>query len=253
MSRAVKTDYEFDKKTFADLLSEAKGKRTQTEFAEQCQISLAHLNRYLNQKKDNPPIPTTIRHIADVAQGGVSYDELMRTAGYNPEKYREKFTTNRMQAWNMKQNCLNSIVSAFSQRSFEWRSLPQESLSFFSGDNGEIHFDWGVRLFDNDFIDNWYFKYKDFPDGDEFIDSLKSYYNDLLYCPLPPKTKLSIAVCTEQEYKDVKRLLPQMPFYISAVLVDEVNSVIIKEEYIKTALEQPDDVLNIYTLSDVKG
>lgn len=87
MSRKVDLDHNFDKDKFSELLQRACKGRTQAEFALDCSISNSYLNRYINKKKDHPPIPSTLKKIAMNSYNNVKYSELLQAAGYEPNNY----------------------------------------------------------------------------------------------------------------------------------------------------------------------
>jgi SOS regulatory protein LexA len=72
----------FDKKKFAEQLEMAKGNRSINEYARECGISAAHISRLLRQMIDTPPSPETIEKLAEKAYNGITYYQLMQSAGY---------------------------------------------------------------------------------------------------------------------------------------------------------------------------
>lgn len=73
----------FNKDTFAQLLDKAKGKdRSINRFALESSISAAHISRLLRGMINTPPGPDTIKQLAEVANNGVTYEQLMESAGY---------------------------------------------------------------------------------------------------------------------------------------------------------------------------
>lgn len=83
MSKAVPRDREFDKKRFADLLIDIIKPMTQKQFAQECGLNPAYLNRLIKMANDNPPTPSTIRKIANFADSEMVYDQLLEYAGYS--------------------------------------------------------------------------------------------------------------------------------------------------------------------------
>ena len=72
----------FDKERFADLLDKAKGDRSINKYAEECDISAAHISRFLRQMISTPPTPETISKLSSKAYNDVSYRDLMEAAGH---------------------------------------------------------------------------------------------------------------------------------------------------------------------------
>ncbi len=76
------------KKEVADLIEKAKGKnRSYADYAKLTGVSTASFSRM--KKGDYLPSPKTIRNLTSEAadpQGGVTYDEMMRAAGYVTEE-----------------------------------------------------------------------------------------------------------------------------------------------------------------------
>lgn len=87
MSRAPKLDMDFNKTKFAEDLATACGSRTQREYAKLSGVTPGYLSMFLNKKCDNPPTPATIQRFALNAENGISYGQLLESAGYDPLKY----------------------------------------------------------------------------------------------------------------------------------------------------------------------
>ncbi len=94
MARLPKRDYGFDPIGFAELIKRAKGPRTQIEFSADTGLSITHINKYINARWETPPSPAAIRKIARDARDNVTYSDLMRSAGYNPNIYMESESEN---------------------------------------------------------------------------------------------------------------------------------------------------------------
>lgn len=88
MRRKELTDYPFNKESFKEVIIKARGERSQAEFAEDCDLSYAYLNKYANGKLLDAPTIGTLKKIA-VATKTVSYEELLTAAGYDAEKYKD--------------------------------------------------------------------------------------------------------------------------------------------------------------------
>ncbi len=87
MSRAVKTDYQFNKDEFARLLRFALGTLSYDDFASKAGISKATVSQYIRSNRDTPPTPQIIKKIVDASDGRILYKDILFIAGYSPEKY----------------------------------------------------------------------------------------------------------------------------------------------------------------------
>ena len=76
----------FDKERFSSLLKQAVGSRTQVAFSLQCGISNSYLSKYINKLMETPPIPNTLKKIADNAENNVTIDDLISAAGYDSDE-----------------------------------------------------------------------------------------------------------------------------------------------------------------------
>lgn len=88
MRRTVKPDFEFDKVKFAELLQKAKGTLSLNSFAENCNVSVSYMCKYLKAKFNDPPTPSTLKKISIYSETqGVSYEKLLNASGYEADKY----------------------------------------------------------------------------------------------------------------------------------------------------------------------
>ena len=72
----------FDKKAFAKLLTLALGKRSINQYERDSGVSAAHISRLMRELVDTPPSPQTIEKLSAKAHNEVSYEDLMKAAGY---------------------------------------------------------------------------------------------------------------------------------------------------------------------------
>ena len=85
------TNENYDKNAYAELLRKAMGSgRSQRDFAKDAGISIPHMNKMLNGRFDAAPNKSTLRKIAKVAQGGVTFTELLKVCGYEVSPEDEK-------------------------------------------------------------------------------------------------------------------------------------------------------------------
>lgn len=88
MSRAVKTDFEFNKSEFIKLLNKAKGSLSLTAFASNCNTSVSYMCKHLRGQMKCPPTPKTLKKISNFSEiQGVSYEDLLEAAGYSVNIY----------------------------------------------------------------------------------------------------------------------------------------------------------------------
>lgn len=72
----------FNAELLSDLIKQAQGDISLNNFARQCKISSSTLSRIVNKLNSCAPSPSTLQKIAACAHNGVTYDELMKAAGY---------------------------------------------------------------------------------------------------------------------------------------------------------------------------
>lgn len=76
----------FDKQRLSTLLWKAQGDRTREKFSQDAGISLTQVSKLVKGIADGPPRPITLRKIADIAQNGITYNDLMDACGYSSLK-----------------------------------------------------------------------------------------------------------------------------------------------------------------------
>lgn len=72
----------FNAELLSDLIKKAQGNISLNNFARQCKISSRTLSRIINMMNSCAPSPNTLQKIAACARNEVTYDELMKAAGY---------------------------------------------------------------------------------------------------------------------------------------------------------------------------
>lgn len=72
----------FSKEKFQDFLIKARGSRTNKDFSIDSGVSRAYISGYINKKINKPPTPEIIKKLAKVSHNNVSYESLMKAAGY---------------------------------------------------------------------------------------------------------------------------------------------------------------------------
>lgn len=77
--------WQFDKVKLSELMQKALGERNMSEYALHSGVSLTYISELIKQERDNPPLPKTIRKLAEKAHNGVTYEMLMEAAGHLPK------------------------------------------------------------------------------------------------------------------------------------------------------------------------
>ncbi|AWK52951.1 hypothetical protein DIC82_18975 [Clostridium beijerinckii] len=72
----------FNAELLSDLIKQAQGDISLNNFARECKISSSTLSRIINMMNFCAPSPSTLQKIVACARNGVTYDELMKAAGY---------------------------------------------------------------------------------------------------------------------------------------------------------------------------
>lgn len=79
----------FNKELFSKLLQLAQGdkkERSLNQYGHNCDVDPGLISRYINMKSENPPTAKTIQKLASKAKNGITYSDLMKSAGYlDPE------------------------------------------------------------------------------------------------------------------------------------------------------------------------
>lgn len=74
-----------DLSKFKNLVRKSIGARSQAEFAREANLSPSHLTRMLSDDYDSTPHIRTIRNMASAAVNGVTLNDLLVAAGYEPQ------------------------------------------------------------------------------------------------------------------------------------------------------------------------
>lgn len=238
MSKAVKTDHEFNKELFSSLLRKAIAGTTQTNFAKQCGLSTAYICKQCTGNLNNPPMPSTIRAIATNARNGVTYAALLEAAGYDSKKYLDAAIPNsfikednRLQDANFR-DLAEGIIT---------RSMLRKHLVI-SGNTSEQHsfFDLKVDI-TNSPVEQWYFKFihsiSDVTtDNNALKNRLYAYYGYLSTMLVTPTTYVSYVTDSVDVYNFYVQNPPiLLGATVSSILIDPVSFTICKEEYLQTS------------------
>lgn len=245
MSKAVKLDHEFDIDKYTELLTKAQGGRTQTEFANDCGLSVAYVCKYLNKKFDKAPIPSTIKKIAACAAGGVSYSELLEAAGYDSSKFStdELSETPSAVIMEFEKLAMATITSALSHIDFEWSTLHR--LSGFT-------YDFGISITDGK-ISNWFFEFIHesaiVVPANLLSNRIMSYYGRLAMTNHEPRTKFSFVTDSVKTFENLKQFNPYMlSMFISVILIEPSTMTVLDEVYLNSSLGLQSELEIIYTV-----
>lgn len=243
MSRAVQPDFEFDKEKFTELLLKAQGRLTLTDYANECDVSLAYMCKYLKGKFNKAPTPSTIKKIAKFTEtNGITEEELLEAAGYSVAKYSDANNARNI-ALRFEKLGIATITSALSKCDFKWNVKQSTDSKFF---------DLAIEIDDGD-IDSWMFDFKtridDIEPATPTAQKLYMYYAKLICMQHPPKSKMSFVTNSEVLYDEIKMLNPHMlPMYASVILINTDDMKVVKEEYLETYIPISDDIKTKYTL-----
>ena len=243
MSRAVKTDHEFDIERYAMLLSKAQGGRTQTEFAKDCGLSTAYICKQLNKRIDKAPIPSTLKKIAAVAANGVTYEDLLDVSGYDISKYSMTSgelsqADGRLKGFAFEKLAKATITSALTEYNFKWTIKGISRLN--------AGYDLDVEILDGD-IEHWYIRFITSNEeeqkayDDNRLNRLLKIYGYLSMMSAGRNFKYSLVTDSQSTFDLVVEKPPvSIAMYVSVILIDTTTLSIVKEEYIKTPVYNND-------------
>jgi len=83
----------FDKVHFKNILETALGKRTKEEYSKDSGVSRGYISKCINMKISNPPSPEILKRLASKAHNNVTYEDLMRAAGYIDTDNEDEYIT----------------------------------------------------------------------------------------------------------------------------------------------------------------
>ena len=215
MRRKELTDYPFNKESFREVIIKARGERSQAEFAEDCDLSYAYLNKYANGKLLDAPTIQTIKKIA-VATKTVSYEELLTAAGYDAEKYKDDRPVGAA-----RKDFFHPVFLGMANSSFDWRI---ESKGYKDNEPFEI-------IIERSEVNKWFFV--PVTKADITKDEIQ---NILMNQPkFTPGSKVSFVTDDVSIFEALKAIeLPLLSLYISVVRV--IGAEILDEVSIKTSI-----------------
>lgn len=217
----------FDKKAFAILLDKARGDRSINQYANETDVSAAHISRFLRQRVDSPPTPETISKFAQKAANGVSYRDLMVAAGYLTEdsnEIEEDSPRNRkLQFDEMEKKFFLAILADLYTKDFEWSiQKPERNKSF---PHMIIHID-------HEGYKKWYLEFKGNINNNRPLGSvIPNIYGQIAMMKFMPTDKFTIAVNDEEVYEHLLKNPPaSLRVNLYAMHVDLKAGKVVKEE-----------------------
>lgn len=215
MRRKELTDFPFNKEEFRTVIIKARGDRSQAEFCQDTGLSYAYLNKYANGKLSDAPTIGTIKKIA-VATKTVTYEELLKAAGYDPDKYKDDRPVG-----TARKDFLHPVFLGMANSSYDWRI---EAGGYRDNEPFEI-------LIERSDVNKWFFI--PVTKADITRDDIQSI---LMNQPkFTPGSKVSFVTDDESIFEALKTLeLPLISLYMSVVRV--LGQEIIDEASIKTSI-----------------
>ncbi len=233
----------FNKERFAELLNKAKGDRSINKYAEETDVSAAHISRFLRNMIDAPPTPETISKFSSKAYNEVSYRDLMVAAGHisireqsdsgddENEEIIERNTIiertspneRRMEIMNIEKRLFQIILSHLYEVPFEWNMQKPDVRMRFP--------DMIIDIDDGDYK-RWLIEFKAYPESYLSMGlPPNQIYGMLATTDLAPTDKFSIVVNNENAYNMFFRRPPvSLRANVYLMLVDIKKGKIIKEE-----------------------
>lgn len=240
MSKTVKTERSINTERFIDLLTKAQGNRTRTQFAKDCGISLPHLSKLINNRIEKPPIPSTLKKLADHAANGVTYEELLDAVGYNVEAYaktsaRKLLSPNlKLTPEEIKQIGFAVITAALAKSPYSWSV---------DGQTAENFYDLRIDLKDEQHPSRWSFQFltempTPHPERAR-IERLYAYYAHLAIAPSGYKILHSFVTSSPELFDLMVKNPPlALAMYISVILIDPTTLSIVKTVQLKTSFPE---------------
>lgn len=258
MSRAVPTDFEFNKELFADLLKKAKQDLPLNTFAKKCGISVSYLCKYLRGRLDNAPTPNTLKKIsAYTEQYGVTFEDLLTAAGYTASKYLD-IPPIESKTISLEKLAIATITTGLMNLPFKWSVCQPQ--------NPELY-DLDIE-FNKDCLNHWFFDFRScflpfrlnmlnahrsrrpFSENDLSNLSNNIFYHlgKLTSTQCTENMKFSFVTNSEIMFDELASVNPYMvSMYISVILIDTENIEIKKEKYLNSSLPLTSEISSTFT------
>lgn len=217
----------FNKELFADLLDKAKGDRSINKYAEETNVSAAHISRFLRKLIEAPPTPETISKFADKAYNEVTYKDMMSAAGHiviGENKVEEYSAFNRREEiMKTEQDITNIVIAYLMNQEFKWSMEKPEGIMRFP--------DIMISL-EDEVYKKWFFEIKVIRGRSSMpFTIVHHFYSRLLTFELAPTDKFTLVIDNEETYDFLfKRPPVNLRANLYVMLVDTENRIVIKEE-----------------------
>lgn len=218
----------FNKQIFAILLDKAKGDRSINQYANETDISAAHISRFLRQMIDTSPTPETISKFAEKAANGVTYKDFMIAAGHIAEdgnNVEEDSPRSRLEDIRRTEQEMFQIVLGYLMNSeYKWSMEKPDGRTRFP--------DMVFNLEDYPYK-KWYFEFKA-SRGRSIglpIHIIHNFYGMLLTFELKSTDKFTFVTSDENVFKYMLRKPPvNLKVNLFVMLVDLLNRKVVQEE-----------------------
>lgn len=234
----------FDKENFARLLDRAKGNRSINKYAEDSQVSAAHISRFLRKMLDTPPSPETIAKLAAQAYNEVSYRDLMIAAGHIAmADENNDNSSNRPVPTDDRETRIERTSPYERQMAMEnlEKKLFQVVLSYLY----EVPFKWSIQkpegrlIFPDLMVDidhqgytKWLIEFKGSLNPERMMPMpIFHFYGQLASLEFKPTDKVTLAVNSEISYNHFFKRPPlSLRINLYVMLVDLDKGKVVKEE-----------------------
>ena len=233
-------NHKYDPQEFATLLQRAVGNTKKKEFASLIDVSPEYLSRILNAKLENPPSISKIQSIAQNANNGVTYAQLLSAAGYAAQDEADPaLAIPTSLSEDVRKFMQGTILTALSVSGIPC-TLEQEkkdtdyhlSVSFASGA-----------------ISHWHFIFLSNATDELMKKELQSLYLRLIFEKISDTEKISFVTGSKEEFELYSSRIPEnISLNLSVILIDEKNLTIEKECWIKSTPSLSSEDISIYTL-----
>lgn len=214
----------FKQEQFAQLLDLAKGDRSINKYAEESNVSAAHISRFLRKMIKAPPSPETISKLSSKAYNEITYRDFMIAAGHiDPSSEKQLYDEDK------EKKLYQLILKHLLKVDYEWNIKKPDKNNFFPTLIIDI---------DKEAYNKWLVEFLSYPQSydESRIQVLgEKLYGKIAKLKLKPQDKFSILVDKETLYKEIVKNPPSSirgNIYIS--LVDMENNAILKEEKISS-------------------
>lgn len=228
---------QFNQEEFAVLLDRAKGDRSINQFANETDVSAAHISRFLRQMIASPPTPETISKFAGKSHNEVTYHDLMTAAGHiarfvdtdeNREKEVERDSPRnfRIQLDELKRKFIQVILADLYDKPFKWSVEKPE---------GRMRFPDIILNIDNEGYTRWYLELMPSIPERHYPAFIRSYhlYGRIAMFELFETDKFTFVVNDEKEFNMIMKRPPlSLRANLYVMLIDLDGGKVLKEEMI---------------------